>query len=107
MKIKKVNELNLGKYTKDELKNIRNRQFPNETIIKYHIWGENLNYLTPDYSKLRTYYDMKDVINWYNNEKNNDKSIINRYSNIVLVEETTSTKILDFDSIITPLKYNL
>lgn len=79
MKIKKVNEI--VEYTDNELNKIRNRKFPNETNKEYDLWGENLDFMNPEYNKLYTGYSIEDCINYYTSNK---KIKIVEYINIII-----------------------
>lgn len=105
MKIKKVNEL--VEYSEDELKSIRNRKFPNETIEEYYLWGESLKFMTPEYTKLYTGNSIEECINYYHQNKQNSNSRMYKYTNVLLIEKSTTVTQLDLDMYLNSNKYNI
>jgi hypothetical protein len=106
MKIKKFNEI-ASDMSEEQLNGFRKRRFPNETIIEYELWGEDLKYSIPDYIKLFTGYSVEECVNYYNNEILNSFSRVNKYENFLLLEKTKTNKQIDFSIFIKSNKYNI
>lgn len=105
MKVKKVNEI-ASDLSKEDIEKCRINEF--ETAgSEYNLWGESLEFIRPEYIKLNTCYSIKECIQWYNSEFQNPKSRLHKYDNIILTEDFTSRKLLDFELIVNAKKYNI
>jgi len=111
MKIKKLNEISSVLSEEDIIK-YRNDKFDNHMgYKKYHIYGERLpggifkdKYMTPRYIIIATEYDITDCIKYYNDNK---ERLDSDFDNLILIEDVTYSKILDFNLMINSNKYNL
>ena len=105
MKVKKVNEI-ASDLSKEEIEKYRNREF-DTAGSEYNLWGESLEWMQPEYTKLHTCYSIKECIQWYDTESKNPKSRLHKYDSVILTEDFTSRKLLDFELIVNTKKYNI
>lgn len=110
MKIKKFNEVYADEMSEDELNSFRKKYFPDDIIYNYELWGENLDFLHPDYKRLYSSNNLKDCIEFYNDHS---KYIDKKYSrsgacdNFFILETITKSKLTSLDIYLDVNKYNL
>lgn len=106
MKIKRVNELMANEYSEGQLNDFRLKAFGEKDVV-YLVFGEDLEYTVPEYHQITTFYSVQECIDWYNKEKGNNFSFLNRFDNILFIKETKEIEILDFELLLNTNKYNL
>jgi hypothetical protein len=114
MKIKKFNEAFAYEMSEEELNSFREKKFPDDPIHSFELYGENLNFSKPEYNKLYSSNNLKECIEFYNenyNFLNKDIGKINswyrKFDNFFIVEIVQTQKLTNLDIYLDVNKYNL